>query len=173
MRPPTRAAPAVHLGPDRSRRRRRLGLLGLLAIVGGTVTARAVTAPPPHQALAGPLPSAPPHVTRPPAPSAASPAAARARPVSAARRVVTGRAVDVGYGTVEVRVTLAGRRILDVAAVSLPEGGRSTDISAYAAPVLRREALAAQSAAIDAVSGASYTSQGYAQSLQSALDAAA
>ena len=41
-----------------------------------------------------------------------------------------------------------------------------------AAPTLRREALAAQSAKIDTVSGATYTSEGYRQSLQAAIDAA-
>jgi uncharacterized protein with FMN-binding domain len=69
-------------------------------------------------------------------------------------------------------VTLAGGRITDVQAVQLPTGGRSGDIAAYAAPQLRSEVLAAQSANIDTVSGASYDSEGYARSVQSALDAA-
>jgi uncharacterized protein with FMN-binding domain len=86
--------------------------------------------------------------------------------------VVTGASYDVSYGLVQVRVTVSGSRILDVTAVSLPQGGRSSDISAMAGPQLRREALAAQSAHIDSVSGASYTSAGYANSLQSALDKA-
>ena len=73
---------------------------------------------------------------------------------------------------VQVRVTFTGNTIADVTAVSLPQGGRSSDISAMAAPQLRREALAAQSANINAVSGASYTSAGYARSLQSAIDKA-
>jgi uncharacterized protein with FMN-binding domain len=84
-----------------------------------------------------------------------------------------GGAFDVSYGVVQVRVTLRGTRITDVSTVSLPRGGRSSDISSYAAPQLRREALSAQSAHIDTVSGASYTSAGYAESLQSALDKAA
>ena len=67
-------------------------------------------------------------------------------------------------------MTISGTRITDVTSMSLPEGGRSGDISKYAAPQLRREALTAQSAHIDSVSGASYTSAGYAMSLQSALD---
>lgn len=86
------------------------------------------------------------------------------------RRTITGAAYDVSYGTVQVRVTFNGSTITDVTAVSLPQGGRSSDISAMAAPQLRREALAAQSSNIDAVSGASYTSAGYARSLQSAID---
>jgi len=84
--------------------------------------------------------------------------------------VVVGQAYDVGYGVVQVQVTFTGSRITDITPMSLPEGGRSGDISQYAAPQLRGEALRAQSARIDSVSGASYTSAGYAMSLQSALD---
>ncbi len=91
-------------------------------------------------------------------------------PPPSATRTVTGAAYDVSYGLVQLRVTFSGNRIADVTAVSLPQGGRSSDISAMAAPQLRREALAAQSANINAVSGASYTSAGYARSLQSAID---
>ena len=87
-------------------------------------------------------------------------------------RVLVGKAYDVNYGIVQVKVKLKGTRIVDVIATSLPSGGHSSDVSNYAAPRLRQEALAAQSAHIDAVSGASYTSAGYAQSLQSALDQA-
>ena len=182
---------------QRSRRRRRLGLGGLLAMVVATVGARTVTAGPAHTALAGPLPLAPvsargqrssptaapvqepsvpaartavPTAVPTAGPTALAPAAT-APPVSAAR-TLTGQPVDVGYGTVQVRVTLAGTRIVGVSALSLPTGGRSDEISSYAEPLLQKEALKAQSASIDAVSGASYTSQGYAQSLQSALDAA-
>ena len=84
---------------------------------------------------------------------------------------VTGQAVPNPFGTVQVRVTADGRHILNVSAIQLP---RHTSYSAYlsatAGPQLRREALAAQSARIDVVSGATYTSDGYARSLQSALD---
>ncbi len=73
----------------------------------------------------------------------------------------------------QVRIVMTGGRLTDVTAVHLTDSSsRSVSISAYAAPILRREALAAQSARIDTVSGASYTSQGYIQSLQSALDLA-
>jgi uncharacterized protein with FMN-binding domain len=84
--------------------------------------------------------------------------------------VVVGKAYDVSYGVVQVKVTMTGKMITDVTPLQLPQGGRSGDISKFAAPQLRREALAAQSANIDTVSGASYTSAGYARSLQSALD---
>lgn len=82
----------------------------------------------------------------------------------------TGPLINTHYGPVQVRVTVTGGSITDVQAVQLPSGGKNSQISGYAAPVLRREALASQGAGIDAVSGASYTSQGYSESLQGALD---
>jgi uncharacterized protein with FMN-binding domain len=86
---------------------------------------------------------------------------------------VTGPVVDTQYGPVQVRVTLQGRRIVDVAALQLPnDRSRSVEISNDAAPRLRAEALQAQSANIDVVSGATYTSEGYIRSLQAALDSA-
>jgi uncharacterized protein with FMN-binding domain len=85
---------------------------------------------------------------------------------------VTGSVVSTRYGDVEVQVSLANGKVTAVQAISLPTGGRSGQISSYAAPVLASEALTAQSATIDIVSGATYTSQGYAQSLQAALDQA-
>jgi len=85
---------------------------------------------------------------------------------------VTGQLEQMRFGPVQVQVTISGGRITDVTAVALPTDGRSGRISSYAEPVLRTEALAAQSATIDVVSGATYTSQAYAASLQSALDQA-
>jgi uncharacterized protein with FMN-binding domain len=74
---------------------------------------------------------------------------------------------------VQVRITVSGGRISDITALQLPtDRRRSQQISQYAGPILRSEAIAAQSASIDTVSGATYTSQGYEQSLQSALDQA-
>lgn len=84
-----------------------------------------------------------------------------------------GDAVNTRYGTVQVKVTVAGRKITNVAFIQLTAfDGRSERINSDAAPTLLQEALSAQSAQIDSVSGASYTSQGYVQSLQSALDQA-
>ncbi|HEY8306342.1 MAG TPA: FMN-binding protein [Lapillicoccus sp.] len=72
-----------------------------------------------------------------------------------------------------MQVALSGPKITDVVAVQLTNSNRtSVQISASAAPILRQEALQAQSAQIDTVSGATYTSEGYQQSLQAALDAA-
>lgn len=82
---------------------------------------------------------------------------------------VTGGAVDVGFGTVQVQVTIQSGTITDIQAIQLPQGGHSGQVSNYAAPQLRSEALQAQSAQIDTISGATYTSEGYIQSLQSAL----
>ncbi len=85
----------------------------------------------------------------------------------------TGDPVDTPYGTVQVAATLARGRITSVKVLQAPDhNGRDRQIASYALPRLTREALGAQSAHIDAVSGASYTSQGYVQSLQSALDRA-
>lgn len=84
-----------------------------------------------------------------------------------------GDPVRIRWGTVQVQVTIGGGALVDVAAVQMPSGDRHTrSLSQRAASVLRTSALSAQSASIDLVSGATYTSRAYAQSLQSALDAA-
>jgi uncharacterized protein with FMN-binding domain len=84
---------------------------------------------------------------------------------------VTGSVINTPFGPVQVQVTVQNGTITDVQALQLPSGGGHTaEVSAYAGPQLRSEALAAQSASIDTVSGATYTSDAYAQSLQSALD---
>lgn len=96
---------------------------------------------------------------------------AGAAPAASGPRTVAGRTYDTQYGPVQVQVTESNGRITDVAALQLPQGsGRDIDIDNYAVPQLRAEALQAQSAQIDAVSGATYTSEGYVRSLQSALD---
>lgn len=77
------------------------------------------------------------------------------------------------YGNVQVSATVVGHRLTDVRPLQLTDAGStSVSISAAAVPVLQQEALSAQSANIDSVSGATYTSEGYKQSLQSALDQA-
>ncbi|WP_439690843.1 FMN-binding protein [Curtobacterium sp. SP.BCp] len=85
----------------------------------------------------------------------------------------TGHAAQTQYGPVQVEITVAGGKITDVTALELTDrDGRSAQISQQAAPILRQEALQAQSAQIQAVSGATYTSEGYVTSLQSAIDQA-
>ncbi|MER6345441.1 FMN-binding protein [Streptomyces sp. NPDC001595] len=87
-------------------------------------------------------------------------------------RTVTGEVAQTQYGPVQVRVTVEGGRVTAAEAVQAPSGGRSSQITANAVPRLNQAAVAAGSAEIDAVSGATYTSAGYKQSLQSALDQA-
>ncbi len=104
-----------------------------------------------------------------PAPSASS---ASSAPAGAARSV-TGDASDTRYGAVQVRVTLEGSRISKIDVIRYPSRDRrDQEINGFALPLLNQEAIAAQSAHIDAVSGATYTSDGYTRSLQSALDQA-
>ncbi|MFD5542334.1 FMN-binding protein [Streptomyces sp. NPDC127079] len=92
---------------------------------------------------------------------------------STGTKTVTGNTVQTRWGPVQVRVTVRSGKITDVTAVQYPQDNpRDQQINGYALPQLRSEALAAQSASIDTVSGATYTSAGYQQSLQSALDSA-
>ena len=87
---------------------------------------------------------------------------------------LTGQVVQTPYGPVQVRVTLQNGQITDVQALQMPGGLRhSSEISSAVAPMLHDEVLQAQSAQVNTISGATYTSEGYAQSLQSALDQAA
>lgn len=109
--------------------------------------------------------------------SPASPAPKRTasptqKPAAAAAATVTGSTVGTPFGRVAVQITVANGKIKDVRAVTLPSRGRSGEISNYVEPILASEALQAQSAKIDIVSGATYTSEAYVRSLQSALDQA-
>ncbi len=85
---------------------------------------------------------------------------------------VSGPVVDTQFGPVQVSITVSGGKVTDITAMQLPSGGHSGRISRAAEPLLREQALQAQSANIDGVSGATYTSEAYAQSLQAALDQA-
>lgn len=92
---------------------------------------------------------------------------------SSASGTFVGDTTQTQYGPVQVQITVANGKITDVTALQLTDqGGRSVQISAQAAPILRREALQAQSAQIQSVSGATFTSEGYTTSLQSAIDKA-
>lgn len=106
-------------------------------------------------------------------PTANAGAAGMSASAPAATRTVTGTVADTMYGPMQVQVTLAGTKITKVTVLQrTDDGAESNQIDATAIPRLTSETLAAQSARIDAVSGASYTSSGYIQSLQSALDQA-
>ncbi|MCL4397520.1 FMN-binding protein [Patescibacteria group bacterium] len=86
----------------------------------------------------------------------------------------TGDSVDAFYGNVQVQVTVAGGKITDVAFLDYPHDRRtSLMINMMATPQLKQEAIAAQNAQVDIVSGATQTSQAFIQSLQSALTKAA
>jgi uncharacterized protein with FMN-binding domain len=86
---------------------------------------------------------------------------------------VNGAAVDTDYGPVQVQIKLSGSKIISATAIAYPQGsGRDLEINSYAIPMLQQDTVAKQSDQIDTVSGATYTSDGYRQSLQSALDAA-
>jgi FMN-binding domain len=166
--------------------RKALGPSGQSALSGAR-SAPTPTAPTPTAPTAAPpttvLPSGDngggvddngnPIVTTPP-PAAAPPStAAPAAPLPAGSKVVTGPDVPNRYGDVQVQVTLSGGKITDVTALQLPfDRQRSNEISQIAGPMLRSEVLQVQSANIDIISGATYTSQSYAQSVQAALDQA-
>jgi uncharacterized protein with FMN-binding domain len=84
-----------------------------------------------------------------------------------------GTTEETRYGPMQVEIVVSNGKITDVKALQLTnQDPRSVQISGAAAPVLRQEALSAQSAKIDTVSGATYTSDGYLGSLQSAIDKA-
>ncbi|MEV0890654.1 FMN-binding protein [Promicromonospora sp. NPDC050262] len=84
---------------------------------------------------------------------------------------VAGDVSQTPYGPVQVTVTFTGTRIADVQTVQAPSGPESSQIAARSTPILAQEVVDAQSARIDTVSGATYTSEGYRESVQSAIDA--
>lgn len=87
--------------------------------------------------------------------------------------VVNGTVEQTRWGPVQVQVTISGSKITDIVALQVPNGNfRDREINSYAVPQLREEVLAAQSARVDTISGATVTSDGYIGSLQAALDAA-
>ena len=103
-------------------------------------------------------------------PAAAPPAHSVAGP--GAVRSAVGATEQFGYGLLDVKVTVSGTRITDLSVPTLRVAEfTSQQICEQAIPLLRSEVLTAQSARIDAVSGATYTSEAYAASLQAALDA--
>ena len=87
--------------------------------------------------------------------------------------VVDGAVFSNRWGDVQVEATFAADGSLtEVTALQAPSGRKSDEINGYAVPILGDEATAIQSAQVDTVSGATYTSEGYRASLQSAIDAA-
>lgn len=141
-----------------------LGGPGQVAVIPGPSTNPAPTTDAgTGTGVSGPLTSTPPAAGATPAPTKAA---------SKGSGTFTGAAVQYPFGQVQVQITLVAGKITDVVALQLPDHGRSGFISQSVAPILQGEALSAQSANIDTVSGATYTSEAYAQSLQSAIDQA-
>jgi uncharacterized protein with FMN-binding domain len=92
---------------------------------------------------------------------------------SGSSTTVTGSAASTRYGPVQVQITVADGQVTDVQVLEYPDNdGKDRQINARALPILVSETLKAQSSDIDMVSGATYTSDGYVESLQSALDQA-
>lgn len=92
---------------------------------------------------------------------------------TSAVKTYTGDSVETRWGPVQVKITVSGGKITAAEAIEHPSGNpKDEEINSYAIPQLNSETLTAQSASIDMVSGATYTSDGYIQSLQSALDQA-
>ena len=117
-------------------------------------------------------PTAPVAPTAPTAPAAPTAPVVPAAP-GAPGGSFTGSSVSTQYGSVQVQVVVANGKITDVKALHLTDdGGRSVQISNSAAPILRSEVLSSQSARVSTVGGATYTSDAYLTSLQSALDQA-
>jgi uncharacterized protein with FMN-binding domain len=139
---------------------------GLVALLGYR-SSGAVNVP---RVTVGTDPSAPPATSTP---VTATPAKRAPATTSSATRNYDGELVSYAYGDIEVAVTLSGHRIVNV---TVPQNsaidGRSAMINSEAVPVLVQEALAAQGVNFDVVSGATFTSDAFAQSLQSALSAA-
>jgi uncharacterized protein with FMN-binding domain len=121
-------------------------------------------------AQVGIVETAPKGATRTPSPSPSPTAKPRATSGTA---TVNGDIIDTMYGPVQVQVIVRGNRIVSAHGIDYPQGGgRDQEINSQAIPQLDHETMQAQSARIDTVSGATYTSKGYRRSLQSALDAA-
>jgi uncharacterized protein with FMN-binding domain len=103
-----------------------------------------------------------------PKPSATKSSGSSGSGASSAAKTVTGDAVDAQYGAVQVKLTVKDGKVTAAEAVQ----GPTTGPGGSAIPTLNKEVVTAQSATIDSVSGASFTSEGYKKSLQSAIDKA-
>ncbi len=138
---------------------------------GTTGTATPSAAPAPSAPTASGATGSPTSGSSPSASASAAPAAPSGSGLKSG--TFTGDSAQTPFGNVQVQLTIAGGKITEVKALQLTnEGGRSVEISNYAAPILRQEVLAAQSANVDNVNGATYTTDGYLTSVQSALDKA-
>lgn len=104
--------------------------------------------------------------------AAATTAVAGSTSAALADGTYTGATANNRYGPVQVQITVAGGKITAAVAVQTPTDRRSVSINDQATPILASEVISAQSATIDTVSGATYTTNSYKASLQSAIDLA-
>lgn len=148
------------------RARRNAAVLGATVLTVGLLflfptSTNSSRRPTTHAAAAGVVPPKP------------QPSGAPRTPSAPSTLVVNGSAADTQFGPVQVQIRVVSRRIVSATAIVYPQSGdQDRQINSYAIPLLQKETLQAQSARIDAVSGATYTSDGYRRSLQAALDAA-
>lgn len=140
-------------------------IAGLVMLLSFKTQTQAVSTPP---AAATPDTGGSADPTTAPSGSSAAPAGG-----TATDGTFTGDAADTRWGPVQVRITVSDGVVTAVTAVDYPQNNqRDVEINQFAIPQLDQEATAARSATIDTVSGATVTSDGYIQSLQSALDKA-
>jgi uncharacterized protein with FMN-binding domain len=139
-------------------------------VIGATIAGTAgVLAFHPHAAVPAATAASTASKTTPSAAAATSSSGASSG--STGSGTATGEAIGTRYGTAQVRVTVSGGKIVKLEALQLQSNDpHSQQISSFAAPQLEQEVLSAQSANVDAVSGATFTSASYVQSVQSALD---
>jgi uncharacterized protein with FMN-binding domain len=137
-----------------------------IVLTGTAAGLAAVLSFKPHQ------PSLSAAASRTPAPATATATpTATGTPAASGTKTADGDVVPTQYGNAQVRVTVSGGKITKIEALQLQGNDpKSVMISSFAEPILRASALSKQSADIDSVSGATYTSESYKASLQSALD---
>jgi uncharacterized protein with FMN-binding domain len=109
--------------------------------------------------------------TAPIAVDTAAPTVAPAKPVGGVTGSFTGSVANTRYGPVQVKITVENGKIIDAQAVQAPSGSNDR-YTQKAVPVLRQQTIAIQSANVQGVSGASFTSYGWYQSLASAISKA-
>jgi uncharacterized protein with FMN-binding domain len=154
-----------------------VGLIGVLEFHARPSAIAVSTIPAAGAAAASPAGSAPSQGSTGTGASSKGKAKAKGTPTASSpgkpssSRTAAGPQVNYSWGVLSVSVTVAGTKITKVGIASLDDGGnpRSQSIDQYSIPQLEQQAVAAQSANIQGVSGASYTSAGFKQSLQAAL----
>ncbi|GAA3590336.1 hypothetical protein GCM10022198_12790 [Klugiella xanthotipulae] len=153
----------------------QIGTMGTAqtSVVAATTASDPATTPPSTSGSNGATAEAPSDTTTTDTPTTPPDTTTTAPATAATDGTYTGASASTRFGNVQVQITVAGGQLTEVTALQLTDSdGKSVQISNRAAPVLREEALTAQSAAIQTVSGATYTSEAYITSLQSALDQA-